>query len=206
MRSSPSSEVSRIQTSYPLTQAILRSVLLARVRHTRTVDLHNVCLDRPMTSKELLSVAVAGVPSLLVAIVGIVGVIVTQARADARARALAMDIRASESRERLGDLLREAVVEFTTAIWVTARVAREELGNGADTGHLEAAEMESIERAQSKVAILGTSGVRDAAADVIDAFHKWVETFDQHSWDGLDVAVDKFIETARSEDALSTST
>ncbi|WP_157664951.1 hypothetical protein [Prescottella equi] len=142
---------------------------------------------------------VAGMPSLVVAVIGVGGVLFTQVRADARERALANAARDHADLTQASSLVREASIEFMSALWSTTRLAREVLNDDADAGHLNADEMEPLTRAYSALQILAGAELRKAADGAMDAFFAWVEAFDEGAWENLDHATDLVVDATRSQ-------
>ncbi|QYL28386.1 hypothetical protein TM48_02706 [Mycobacterium shottsii] len=85
-----------------------------------------------MADVTLVGVLISGIPSLIVALVGVGGVVYTQRRADARQDRIAAANREFERQARTLDRQRELGAEFVSAVWLLASESRDIVDDGAD--------------------------------------------------------------------------
>ncbi|WP_139830701.1 hypothetical protein [Mycobacterium paraense] len=142
---------------------------------------------------------IAGIPSMVVAVVGVVGIVITQARADARQDRIAAAGRQFERAARTLDQRREAGAELMAAVLALARHSRDVVGDGGDYSDLEPGETADVDRALSRVLMVCDSTGRRAATALMDALIAWVGAFSDETWHGIDVAEDNFVEAINGE-------
>ena len=147
-----------------------------------------VCDDAQMADVTLVNTLLAGIPSMLVALLGIGGVIYTQKRADERQDRIAETNRRLEHEARVLDARRQAGAELVTAAWQLAAHSRDVVPEGAGFGDLEPAETAAIYRAHSVMGMLLPAADRPAASAVVEAVIAFVGDFTQEKWDGIEEA------------------
>ncbi|OBA86763.1 hypothetical protein A5642_22040 [Mycolicibacterium mucogenicum] len=141
-----------------------------------------------MADVTLVNTLLAGIPSMVVAVVGVVGVIYTQKRADARQDRIAEISRRLEHEARVLDAQRQAGAELVTAAWQLAAHSRDVVPEGAGFDDLEPAETAAIYRAHSVMGMLLRPADRPAASAVVAAVIAFVGDFSQEKWDGIEEA------------------
>jgi hypothetical protein len=142
---------------------------------------------------------IAGIPSMVVAVVGVVGIVITQARADGRQDRIAAAGRQYERAARTLDQRREAGAELMAAVIGLARHSRDVVLDGGNYSDLEPGETADVDRALSKVLMVCDATGRRAATALMDALIAWVGDFSDKTWDGLDAAEDRFVEAINGE-------
>ena len=136
---------------------------------------------------------------MLVALVGVGGVIYTQRRADARQDRVAAANRVFERQARVVDKRRELASEFVTAVWLLGAASRDAIPDGADYSDLNLDETADVTRTLSALRLVLDPAGREAAQGVFDALLAHVGTFTQRSWDAIGEAEDKLIAEINEE-------
>jgi hypothetical protein len=142
---------------------------------------------------------ISGIPSLLVALVGILGVIYTQKRADARQERIAAENRKFERQSRVLDKRRELGAEFVSAVWELAMESIDAVPEGAGYADLTPDETASVRRALSTLCMVLDPAGRKAAEAVFEALLAHVGEFTQHTWDVIGDAEDRLIAVINRE-------
>jgi hypothetical protein len=145
------------------------------------------------------SVLITSGSTVLVALIGIVGILLTQSRADGRQERIAAADREFERASEVGDKRREAAVEFLAAVWDTARRSRDVLPDGSDYSDLPTEMSSQIDKTSAKVAVLGGPATRDAAVAMMKTLVDFVGDFSQERWDALDKAEDVLVAAVNDE-------
>ncbi|OBK16771.1 hypothetical protein A5636_24660 [Mycobacterium asiaticum] len=142
----------------------------------------------------LASVLIGGIPALLVALVGVGGVVYTQRRADARQDRIAAANREFEHQARVLDRRRELGAEFVSAVWMLATESRDQVPDGADYSDLLPSETADVRRTLSTVCMVLDQEGRKAAEQVFNALLAHVGVFTQETWDAIGAAEDALID------------
>jgi len=154
---------------------------------------------RPMTDVTVAGALISGIPSMLVALVGVGGVIYTQRRADARQDRIAASNRQFERQSRVLDKRRELGAEFVSAVWLLADESRDLIPDSAGYADLKPDETASVRRALSTVCMVLDPAGRKAAEAVFEALLAYVGDFTQQKWDAISDAEDVSIATVNGE-------
>lgn len=141
----------------------------------------------------------SSIPSLLVALVGVVGVIYTQRRADARQDRIAAANREFERQSRVVDKRRELGAEFVSAVWALATESIDLVPEGADYSDLRAEEIAAVRRTLSTLCMVLDPAGRKAAEGVFEALLAHVGKFTQQTWDAIGDAEDQLIAVINAE-------
>ncbi|BBZ05989.1 hypothetical protein MDOR_01580 [Mycolicibacterium doricum] len=152
-----------------------------------------------MPDVTLAGVLIGGIPSLLVALVGVGGVIYTQRRADARQDGIAKANREFERESRLLDLRRKLGAEFLSAVWVLGGESRDAIPDGADYSDLTQEETREVNRTLSALRMALDPAGRKAVQAVFDALLAHVGTFTQETWDAIGEAENGLIAAINRE-------
>ena len=144
-------------------------------------------------------VVVAGLFPLLVAVVGIVGVLITQARADARQERIAGAARAEERDADALDRRREAGAELMATVWEVARVSRDVLIESSTYADLNSDELKELDRAMAKTQMLCDPAGRKAATALQDSLIAFINDPTDDNWQAIGDVEDRFIETINRE-------
>jgi hypothetical protein len=158
-----------------------------------------VCNDSHVPDVTLAGVLIGGIPSLIVALVGIGGVVYTQRRADARQDRIAAANRRFERQSRTLDRRRELGAEFVSAVWLLASESRDLVPDGAGYSDLKPVETAEVRRTLSTVCMVLDRDGREAAERVFDALLEYVGTFTQETWDAIGTAEDALVEVINEE-------
>lgn len=152
-----------------------------------------------MPDVTLTNVLLSGIPSLLVALVGVVGVVYTQRRADARQDRIAAANREFERQSWVLDKRRELAADCVTAVWLLGAMGRDVIPDGADFSDLTQDETAGVTRTLSALRIALDPAGRAAAQAVLDALLAHVGTFTQQTWDAIGDAEDQLIAVINRE-------
>ena len=158
-----------------------------------------VCDDSNVPEVTLAGVLIGGIPSLIVALVGVGGVVYTQRRADARQDRIATANREFERESRTVDRRRELGAEFVSAVWLLATESRDLVPDGADYSDLESSEIADVRRTLSTVCMVLDKAGRETAERVFQALLEHVGTFTQETWDAIGAAEDALIDVINDE-------
>jgi hypothetical protein len=154
-----------------------------------------------MPDVTLGSALISGIPSMLVALVGVVGVIYTQRRADARQDRIAMANRQFEREARVLDARQQAGAELVTAVWQLAAHSIDVVLPGGKFSDLDPAETAAAYRAASMAQMVLDPAGREAAGAVFDALVAWVGDYSEEKWKAISDAEDKLIAVINGEPA-----
>lgn len=147
-----------------------------------------------MDDVTLASVLIGGIPALIVALVGVGGVVYTQRRADARQDRIAAANREFEHQARVLDRRRELGAEFVSAVWLLATESRELVPDGAGYSNLKPSEIAEVRRTLSTVCMVLDREGREAADQVFGALLAHVGVFTQETWDAIGAAEEALID------------
>ncbi|KUI13450.1 hypothetical protein AU191_16810 [Mycolicibacterium acapulense] len=142
---------------------------------------------------------ISGIPSLLVALVGIAGVIYTQKRADQRQERIAKENRKFERQSRVVDKRRELGAEFVAAVWALATESVDAVPGGASYADLTPDETAPVRRTLSTLCMVLDPAGRKAAEAVFEALLSHIGVFTQQTWDAIGDAEDKLIAVINDE-------
>ncbi|BBX62807.1 hypothetical protein MSAS_19810 [Mycobacterium saskatchewanense] len=152
-----------------------------------------------MTDVTLASALISGIPSMLVALVGVGGVIYTQRQADARQDRIAAASREFEREARTLDKRREAAAELTTAVWQLAAHSRDVVPEGGEFADLEPRETAAVYRAHSIALMVLDAKGRAAAQALFDTLVTFVGDFSEKQWEAISDAEDTLIAVINGE-------
>lgn len=157
------------------------------------------CNDAVMADVTLVGVLIGGIPSLLVALVGVGGVIYTQRRADERQDRIALDNRRFERDARVLDARRAAGAELTAALWQLAAHSIDVVPEGGEFSDLNPAETAAAYRAQSVAVMVLDAEGRKAAKAAFESVVAFVGDYSEEKWDAISAAEDELIATINGE-------
>lgn len=141
-----------------------------------------------------------GVP-LVVALLGMLGIIFTQWRADRRQDKANLDMYEQQRRIAITAQQRDAAAELISAVWELARVAVDVLpDDGGDWTDLEPGEVVRLEEAQARMYVLADERLEAATDTLIESLRAFVGNRDQKNWDAIAVA--QFIEVLNMDEPL----
>jgi hypothetical protein len=153
--------------------------------------------------QETLRTLLAGIPSLLVAVVGILGVLITQAKADGREARIAAAARESDRATRGIDQQREVAADFMALILVIAWHARK-LPKGSFW--LDAFDdPKELTRAVSRIAVICDAKVLAAAESMIDAHQAMIESPSNEGRKAVEESEDAFLAAVKETTADTTT-
>ncbi|MGV0748053.1 hypothetical protein [Mycolicibacter minnesotensis] len=152
-----------------------------------------------MADVTLANTLLAGIPSMIVAVVGVGGVIYTQRRADARQDRIAAANRHFDRESRLLDTKRELAAEFVAAAWLLASAARDFILDDGDYSDLTPKETATVRRTLSQAAMVLDPAGRKAIEAVFEALLAYVGDWSQEKWDAISEAEDKLIAVINGE-------
>jgi hypothetical protein len=155
--------------------------------------------DSFMTDVTFAGALISSIPSMLVALVGVGGVIYTQRRADARQDRIAASNREFERESRVLDKRRELGAEFISAVWLLAAESHDLLPDGAGYANLTPDETAGVRRALSTVCMVLDPAGRKAAEAVFEALLAFVGDFTQQKWDAIGDAENALIATINGD-------
>ncbi|CAA0096097.1 Uncharacterised protein [Mycolicibacterium vanbaalenii] len=148
-----------------------------------------------MPDVTLAGVLIGGIPSLIVALVGVGGIVYTQRRADQRQERTS----AIERQSRVVDKRRELGAEFLTAVWQLAAQSRDAVPDGADYSDLTQEETADVTRTYSTLRMTLDPKGRETQQAVFDALLAHVGTFKEETWEAIGKAEDALIEVINDE-------
>jgi hypothetical protein len=152
-----------------------------------------------MTDITVAGALIGGIPSLVVAVMGIGGVLLTQKRADDRQDRIAAANRQFDRETRFLDTRREAGAELTTAVWQLAAHSRDVVPDGGEFSDLEPAETAAAYRAQSVALIVLDLAGREAATALFEALVAFVGDFSAEKWEAISDSENVLIATVNGE-------
>lgn len=159
-----------------------------------------------MSWDEIQKVLVSGLPTVLVAILGLVGILITQARADWRQERIAASGRQFQRDGDLLDKRRIAGAEFLVAVRALSLYSRSVLPDRSDASDLTPVERADLDRTYSQVLMVCDPVSRAAATELVRTLYDWIESFSDADWEALDKLEDRFVEAVNGETPPSSET
>lgn len=133
--------------------------------------------------------------TVIVAVVGFVGIIVTQVLTSRRDKAQQEHKVAEALRERRVKAYSE-LIEATNELML---LIPEVLVVGSGAGSLNAAERGPMNAASSKAHLLASPSVQDAISGLVDVVYAYAEDLSEENWKAFDMAMDNFVDAAQAE-------
>ncbi|SKB86089.1 hypothetical protein SAMN05660916_03013 [Arthrobacter sp. 31Cvi3.1E] len=133
--------------------------------------------------------------TVIVAVVGFVGIIITQRLTSRREKAQQAHQVAEALRERRVKAYSE-LIESTNNLML---LIPEVLTVGSGAGSLNAAERGPMNAASSKAHLLASGAVQEAISGLVDTVYAYAEELSEDNWAAFDEAMDRFVDAAQSE-------
>lgn len=133
--------------------------------------------------------------TVIVAVVGFTGIIVTQILTGRRDKAQQDHQVATALRQRRVEAYAELIEATTNLMLKIPEVLLEESGGGA----LTAEERGPMNAASSKAHLLASPPVQKKVSDLVDAVYAYADGLAPEAWEAFDHAMDAFVDAAQAE-------
>jgi hypothetical protein len=133
--------------------------------------------------------------TVIVAVVGFVGIIVTQLLTRQRDKAQQDHQTASALRQRRVDVYTELIEAANNLMLKIPEV----LTGESDGGSLTAEERSPLNAASSKAHLMASRPVQEKVTELVDAVYAFADNMSGQAWDAFDHAMDAFVDAAQAE-------